>query len=230
MLQVTELVGFGVSSGGGPVVITQTAKPTSVASSGTTLTYSSQSIGTASSDRIVCLLVTTENTSASLTSATIDYGTGAQAMSSTAQGNQDIRYARIFYAPAPTGTTATFVVTLGASVSSIQNWIVVYSVTGANSTPAASGADQSDDMDATDPLTTGSVTIPTNGGFLAGAVGQDETNAKTWTNATEDVDEARDGSRLTTATSTTAGTVTITCAGTTNGEDGAMAYIIFNPG
>jgi hypothetical protein len=84
-------------------------------------------------------------------------------------------------------------------------------------------------MDATDPLTTGSTTIPANGGMIAVAACATDTVAKAWANLTEDIDEDAGDFRFTTAFSTTSGTATRTCTGTTNGEDGSLAWVIFNP-
>ena len=58
------------------VTITQTANPAGVAASSAIATYSSQSIGTASSDRIVVVLVGTEFASSNPSACTIDYGSG----------------------------------------------------------------------------------------------------------------------------------------------------------
>jgi hypothetical protein len=229
MLHVNQLIGFGAGGPSGPVVITQTAAPAGAATSGNVATYSSQSIGAASPDRIVCLLVGCERISASINSATIDSGGGPVAMTAGSLGNEGIMYARAFYASVPSGTTATFTVTFATNDPlASENRVSVYSVTGANATPATSGADASSDMDASDPLTTGSITIPTGGGFLAVAAGLTDTDAKTWSNATEDIDVDAGLFRYTTAFTTTPGTVTITCQGTSNGEDGAMSWIIFN--
>lgn len=211
-----------------PVVITQTADPAGVAASSNVATYSSVSIGTASTNRVVALVVTSELTSASPDSATIDYGSGAVAMSASTLGNFGAVYARVFYARAPTGTTATFAVTFGASPGSTANHVSVYSIT--DGVVSASGGNDSTDMDATAPLTTGSITIASNGGFLAVAAGATDTVAKTWANATEDLDIDAGTFRHTTATRTTSGTVTVTCTGGTNNEDGAMSWIILVQG
>lgn len=210
------------------VAITRTADPAGVSSSSSIATYSSVSIGTADTNRVVALVVTSELTSASPNSATIDYGSGAVAMSASTQGNFGAVYARIFYARVPTGTTATFAVTFGANANDTQNHVSVYAITGG--VVSATGGNGSTDMDATAPLTTGSITIATNGGFLAVAAGATDTVAKTWANATEDLDIDAGGFRHTTASSTTAGTVTVTCTGGTNNEDGAMSWLILIQG
>lgn len=209
------------------VAITQTANPAGVSASSNVATYSSVSIGTAASNRVVVVAVGSELGSTPINSCTIDYGTGDTSMTAGSAGNLNSLYARLFYLLAPTGTTATIKVTFGTnSPSNTQNHIAVYSVTG--SVFSSSGNDGSTDMDATDPLTTGSITIPTNGGFIAVASGATDGTAKTWTNATEDIDADAGLFRFTTATRTTALTTTaVTCMGGTNGEDGALSYIIF---
>lgn len=205
------------------VAITQTANPAGVSASSNVATYSGVSIGTAASNRIVVVVVGTELASATINSVTL----GGTTMNNGTQGNFSAVYTRTFYLAYPTGTTADVVVTFGANASSTQNHIAVYSVTDAE--VIATNGWGSTDMDATAPLTTASITIPTNGGFLAVAAGATDTVGKTWANATEDIDEDAGAFRFTTATSTTAGSTTVTCTGGTNGEDGAMSWIIFAP-
>lgn len=208
------------------VAITQTANPAGAASS-PSVTYSAVSIGTASADRIVCVCVA-NGKAATISSCTIDSGGGAQTMNGTTQGSQGAVGAKIFYLGVSSGTTADIAVTYSTDLNEGQNHIAVYSVTGADATPSASGSDASTDMDATDPLTTGSTTINTDGGALAVASCDIDTVAKTWADLTEDIDDDVGVMRFTTATSITAGTATRTCTGATNGEDGGLAYIIFN--
>lgn len=213
---------------GGPVVITRTASPSGVAASGSTITYSSQSIGAASFDRIICLLWGQRDT-ATISGVTIDYGTGAVSMSVGTAQAEGTNKATIYYASAPSGTTATFVISGATGVLATENKVSIYSVTGAKATPAANGGDGSIDFDATDPLTTGSITIPTGGGFLAVVSVESATTTTTWSNATEDLDLNAGVFAYTTATRTTAGTVTITATASADGERGALSYIIFNP-
>lgn len=148
-------------------------------------------------------------------------------MTAGTQGNQGAVYARAFYLLYPTGTTADIAVTFTTnSPTSTQNHIAVYTVVGG--TYSSKGGAQSTDMDSTAPLTTGSITIPTDGGFIAVAAKATDTVRATWANATEDLDVDAGGFGFTTATRTTALTTTaVTCTGTTNGEDGAMSWIIF---
>lgn len=204
------------------VSITQTANPAGVSSSSNVATYSGVAIGAAASNRIVVVLVGSELASASINSVTI----GGSAMSAGTQGNQGAVYARAFYLLYPTGTTADIVVTYGANASNTQNHIAVYTVIdGAYS---STGADQSTDMDATDPLTTGSTTIGTGGGMIAVAARSGGTGGQdTWSNLGEDLDVDGGAFGFTTAFSTTAGTATRTCTAVTTGEDGAMSWLIF---
>lgn len=210
------------------VGITNTAVTPGPASIADVITFASSSIGTASADRIIVIGFVSETSAGTPVSATIDYGSGDTAMTAGTLANFVNMSSRLFWLAVPTGTTAVFKVTVSAAFAANVSGIIVYAVTGAASTPASSGIDTSTDMDATNPLTTGSVTIPTDGGFIGVAAGATSTGAKTWANATEDVDEANSGFRRTSASRTTAGTVTITCTGSNN-EDGALAWIIFDP-
>ena len=210
------------------VSIFYNADPAGVSASGNVASYTSVNIATATSTRITVLVVTSELASATIDSATIDTGGGATAMTAGTQGNFGAVYARAFYALTPSGTTATFAVTFGANPSSTQNHISVYAVLNAAATPTA-GGDGSTDMDATDPLTTGSITVVTDGGFIAVAAGATGTGAKAWVTATEDLDVNAGAFRHTTATYNGPFTATaVTCTGSNN-EDGAMSWLIFAP-
>lgn len=209
------------------VGITRTALPAPTASSSGVSTLTGVSIGTASADRKVVLSVVSE-ANTSFDAATIDFGGGAVSMTpihnDVAQGSM---HARSWIADAPTGTTATFTVTVGGSLTTTNWQPIVHAVTGAHATFQAQGTDASTDMDSTDPLTTGSQTIPSGGGFIGFAGGATDTVAKSWANATVDVEQDSGTLRATSATRTTSGTVTITCTGTTNGEDGVLTWMIF---
>lgn len=212
------------------VAISRTADVDGVASVSSVTTYSTVNIGTASADRIIVLVSASEDLDgASPSSATIDFGSGDTAMTPLALAEFPSNRVRLFYLLVDSGTSATFKITWSADTVAIgDNRIAVYSVTGADSTIAGSGTDASTDMDATDPLTTGSITIASDGGILLAVSGATESNVKTWANATVDLEKDGGVFRITTATRITAGTVTITCTGTANGENGAMAWIIFN--
>lgn len=212
------------------VSITRTANPAGVATDGSNVaTYSTVSIGSASADRIVVVGVVCED-NATINSVTIDSGGGATAMNAGSAGSFGTAKARLFWLPVASGTTATIAVTYSEGVLDTLNGIAVYSVTGADTSAlASSGNDGTTDNDATDPLTTGSVTIPADGGFLGVACNISDTATHTWANATEDLDVDSGGFRTTSAIRTTSGTVTITCTGTVNGADAALSWAIFNP-
>ena len=211
------------------VSISQTANPAGVSASSTVATYTGVSIGDAAPNRIVAVVVGTELASSTPSACTINSGGGAVSMTAGTTGNGGVLFARIFYLLVPTGATAEIKVTFSSvSPSSTQNHIAVYRVIGANTTLSAQGGDGSLDMDSSDRLTTGSITIPTDGGFIAVAAGATDTNAKAWANATEDIDADAGAFRFTTATRVTALTTTaVTCTGTSNGEDGGLSYVIF---
>lgn len=208
------------------VAIAQTANPAGVNHSSNVTTYTAASVGVASSDRIVVVAIGKEVASVSVSSVTIDGGAATLADGATFNDMG----AWLYYRALPSGTTADIAVTWSGAITSTQNHIAVYAVTGG--TLSTAGNDTSDDMDATDPLTTGSTTIPANGGMLAVAVGAMDAgggSGKTWANLTEDIDSDVGVFKFTTATSTTSGTATRTCTGGADGEDGALAWAIFAP-
>jgi hypothetical protein len=208
------------------VAISQTANPVS-AGTGTTVSYATQSIGAEAADRVVVLCVTTELTAGAISSATIDFGGGAVAMSSSTNGAVGAVGARVFWLLAPTGTTATFAITFAASQTANTQHITVYAATGANATASSSGG--LGDTDA-DPISSGAITIPTDGGCIAVAA-MATAGVRTWGGITEDVDAGAGAVaqyQHTTAFSTTAGTPTITVSGA-NGEDGALAWVVIGP-
>jgi hypothetical protein len=205
------------------VAISQTANPAAGAGTGTTITYTTQSIGAAAPDRIVVVCVGTELTAGNITGVTIDSGGGAVAMNASTLGATGAVGARVFWLLVPTGTTATIAITFAASQTADTKKIAVYRVVGASSTPASSSG--IGDTDA-DPISSGAVTIPTDGGCIA-VCAMAATTARTWSGIAEDIDAAVGTAfRFTTGTSTTAGTPTITVSGA-NAEDGALAWVIF---
>ncbi len=209
------------------VAITRTDNPAAVNASSFVATYSSANIGTASDDRVIVVTVGTDLASSTPSACTIDFGSGDSTMNIGTSASLGNVRARMFYLHVPTGTTATIKVTFSStSPTSSEHKIAIYAVTGANL--LSQGVDTSTDMDATDPLTTGSTVIPTNGGMLAVVAGATQSDAKTWANLTEDIDTNAGALRFTTAFSTSSGTATRTCTGATNGEDGAMAWMIFS--
>lgn len=211
----------------GPVVIERTASTNSFSASASLATFTGVSIGPAAADRIVVVCVSAEESNATPLTCTIDYGTGDISMSSTSLSQVGSVRSRISYLAVPTGITATIKVDVSDSLATSTLRIAVYTVTAG--AYLSGGTDTSLNMTSASPLTTGSVTIPEGGGFIASVTGASDTDAKTWANATEDLDLDGGTYRHTTATRTTAGTVTVTCTGTDIGEDGALAWVIFTP-
>jgi hypothetical protein len=205
------------------VSITQTANPAG-AGTGTTITYSTVDIGAADPSRIVAVAAGTELTNGEPVSATIDYGSGAVAMVPGTLGDFAAVSAQWFFLAVPTGTSANIAITFGAShADGTTQHIAVYRVLDARVT----GGSGVGDTDA-DPITSGGVTIPTNGGLLAISSMAADTTTRTWGGATGDIDADAGTFRFTTAMSTTGGVATLTVSGA-NGEDGALSWLIFSP-
>lgn len=208
--------------------------PASVASSGGVTSYTGVSIGTAVAGRWVYVGVTAETTGAAdPTSATINAGAaGVIPMTALTLASFGSMRARWFKARCDWGTTADIAITWSAAVSNVENHITVYTVTGMGDVEVQESTNTSTDMDATVPLTTGAITINANGGFIAVACGATaSTAAKTWANATEDLEVSVTNYCHTTATRTTSLAATaVTCTGGTNNEDGALAWVRFDSG
>src|SRR3972149_6105196 len=125
------------------VAIAQTANPAGVAAISTVATYTGVSIGIATADRIIAVVVGTELSNSTPSAATIDSGGGAVSMTAGTTGNLLAMYARIFYLLVPTGTTATITVTFSAvSPTKTANHIAVYRITGASTVLSAEAGDR----------------------------------------------------------------------------------------
>lgn len=208
------------------VAIAQASNPAGVSAIANASTYSGVGTGTASNDRIVAVLIGKEVATTVVSTVTID-GAAMTLANGTTFASMG---AWIYYLSWPTGTTATIVVNWNGAILDTENHIAVYAITDAAAPPKSTGVNTSTDMDVTAPLTTGSITIATNGGFIAVAAGAADAAAgnKTWANATENLDADAGGFQFTTAFRTTALAATaVTCTGGTNGEDGVLAYAIF---
>ena len=204
------------------VAITQTSNPTGVDSTANITTYAAATCGTESADRIIAVCIGKEVATVAATSVTL----GGESMV-LANGTTFVNMgAWIYWKNFPTGTTATVAVTWDGSIFGTENHIALYAITDGAAPPEA-GADGSGDIDATDPLTTGASTIATGGGMLAIAACGTDTTTKTWANLTGDINADAGLFRFQTAMSTTAGSAVRTCTGSTNSEDGALAWVIF---
>jgi hypothetical protein len=213
------------------VAITRTANEAGAGTVANEAVWNSVSIGTSSDDRIVVAVVTWEDPATLSDVSMVWDGVNEYSMTAGPSAKFGSVGSSIWYLHVPSSeTTSQFRATFSEAVTATADHLTVYVVTGASIVLSNSGTDTSTDMDVTDPLTTGSVTIPTDGGFLGAAAGATDTTTKTWANATEDLDEDVGTFRNCTSTRTTSGTVTITCTGTSNNEDGALAWVIFKPG
>ncbi len=211
------------------VAIVRTADPAGVAAVSFIATYSSVSIGTASSDRVIAVACTSSSGTTTPASATIDYGSGDVAMNATTLIQLSTLSNRIFYLAVATGTTATIKVTFSTStINSDRNHIVVYAVTGSSDTLNSSGSNTNSSYD-TDPLTSGAITVPSGGGLLASICGSQNATGVTWSSATEDIDATTGLYRYSAATRVISGTVTVTCTTSAEGADGVLSFIIFGP-
>lgn len=194
-------------------------------------------IGTASSDRIIVFTIYLENDPITLGTAHIDVGSGyVQMNAAQAQQTFGNMHVRQYWLPVPTGTTASSIKVYCThevgEITSTTRHATLHAVTGAKTSALySSGGDGSTDMDSTDPLTTGSITIPSGGAFLGCMARANSSGSQTWSNATEELGTSTNpGSfRFGTAISTTAGSTTITCTGANN-EDGVLAWLIFESG
>lgn len=225
MLHVNQLIGFGAGRSGGPITISQTASPTSVDTSSSVATYTSVSIGVASADRIIVVAVTAETVSTTINSCTINSGGGAVAMNAGTAASSSSARSRLFYLAVPTGTTATIAVTFSGDVTAANHKISIYRLVGE---PAFQSQSTKTAFNFSLGVSTGSITIPEGGCFIAVVCGVTDTSAVTWTEATEDLDIDAGGHRHTTAFRTTSGTVTISAANS-SGNGAAMVWMIFSP-
>jgi len=204
------------------VTITPTSNPAGVGSAASVTVYTSATLGAESVDRLIAILIGKE-VATIVPSAVSLGGQTAELADGTTFGNMG---AWIYLKSFPTGSNADVSITWTGTISAAANHIALYALTGA-AAPPASGNDTSTDMDTTSPLTSGNVTVSTDGGMLALAVGATDTVAKTWAGITEGLDVDAGDFRFTTAITVTAATASRTCTGGTNGEDGVMAWVNF---
>jgi len=167
MLKVNQLNGFGVGGAGvTPVALSVTDTETQTPSA-TTYTFSSKSLGAASSDRIIAAVIFSDAIAGGISSSTIN-GVSGTTQVETTKGNE---FTGIITAAVPTGTTGDVVVTFDDSGNSCA--LAVYSITGASSITAADTLIVNSDANPTGSLTVG------NGGCIITA-GYGEASNQTW--------------------------------------------------
>lgn len=182
---------------------------------GSTITWTSEAIGTAAADRYVIVATVIHSGSTfganPITSCTIGGITATLAGVQLVNGSTSDVVA-IFYANVPTGTTANIVFNMatGSSRTLLDKW----TVTGLlSATPTATA-----NSVASPP--TASITIPANG-FAIGFCGNASAASGTWANMTERSDRANGTTWGSAADTGTSGTPTVTCTPNT-GSDQAM--------
>lgn len=175
-LQVNQLVGFGAAASSGAAAISVTDSP--VQGACTNCSFASTSFGAEAADRVIAVGIGGGAQTRTVSSVTIG-GISATFVVRGAGANET---SELWYASVPTGTTGTVVVNWSGAQDGCG--IVVARITGASAAPSASGSDND-----SDPATV-SLTIPA-GGVAFGYISQrHNSGAYTWTNLTEEVDEA----------------------------------------
>lgn len=209
---VSQLNGFNVyPAAGGPVVITFASSAT-LTNNATTYTFTAAGIGTASSDRLVVVSASgnaSSDPNSNVSSLTIGGNAATIVDQITTTGGGMV--CALYYLLVTSGTTADIAVTFGEGQSHAA--IGVWAITGWGSqTPTDSDKAQSS-TGVSQSLST--VTIDSNGGAVFG-YGDDVNAGTTWTNATEDYDDAVEAAdQQSGAHTTTAGTPTVTADGAT---------------
>lgn len=177
MLTVTSLMGFSAGAGNG--LIASYIGRAEDTTNGSSYTFSGQSIGAASSDRlvVVCIGYTAAGT-VTTTSLTIGGNAASQAVEVTTSGG-DKGSVAIYYLAVPTGTTADVVASLSGSASRCD--IEVFTLTGLTSTtPTTTNSDTASPPSA--------AVTPAAGGVVIGMAKSVASTSCTWTNLTEDAD------------------------------------------
>ena len=175
------------------VTLTQTANPSGTASSSGITSYTVD-IGTPTGDRTLWIAATSGTTTVAgqPTALTVDFGSGpVSATKATTGPTLGDMSAEVFYIAAPTAsstsTSATVSVTWSGAVLGTGNQIAVYKATGASTTPQAAGGNTSTDMDASTPLTSGSLSVNPGGIIFITAAGSADTSTHTVGGATADI-------------------------------------------
>lgn len=181
--------------------------------------YTSQAIGTASSDRIVVVAVSARSAAATTTAVII----GGISASKIVERTSTDTTSAIWAAPVPTGTTATISVSWSGTV--FWQGIAVWAMTGTAGNAAALNTSGAFDNSGTLTIDT-TITIPANGGSIGNAVvAQTGNNSATWVGLTKNVDyfvsgenNSWTGASLTPASLQSGITVSSTWGGSADGD------------
>lgn len=141
-------------------------------------TFTDASIGTAASDRIVCVVVAYRSAGNVTVSSVTIGGNAATAAAECQNFSTNTGFCGIYYLAVASGTTANIVVSLSGTAA--RCCVDVYEATGINSTPHATGTDISSPYSISLDIPAEGVAL---GGFQAAA-----TATVNWTNLTERAD------------------------------------------
>jgi chitodextrinase len=153
---------------------------------GPTVTFSNVNIGTPSSDRVVVIGVVNNNVNGDSGTIGVTIG-GITATEAAFSDTSTTSSASLWYASAPTGTSATVVVTAGGG-GIAEMGILAGAINGASSVAPSATSTHPTVFDAGDPQlipTSGTITVPANG--VAVIFGEDNyygSGSPIWTNTT----------------------------------------------
>ncbi len=170
-------------------------------------TFSSQSIGTATSDRIVVVTTAQGNVGMTVGSLTVGGISATEAIEIT----ESTGYATSgqWYVPVPTGTTADIVVNISGGTAS-RCGITVHAIYGSSGKPYATAYAEQDY-----PLIQ-SIQVPDNGVIIGASMVNSGAPTVTWTNLTERVDEVIESASSSQSVASdafaTGGSITVTCS------------------
>src|SRR6187455_3416404 len=151
------------------ITIARVADPAGVTATSSVSTYTAASTGTASSDRIIVCAVTTKGTP-TVTGVTINSFGQDITMTPGTFSTFSTMGAWIFHTLVPVGSTADVKVSFTDNLTSLNNHVTLYSVTGADPGVSSVKASATTDMDATNPCSV-AINVPTGGMALAVACG-----------------------------------------------------------
>lgn len=205
-LQINNLIGFG---GTLPIVLAYVSTAES-GSNLSTYTFSGQSIGTASSNRLVVVAVATSDASSesgSLPDGVTIGGSSAALIFGFASGSNERQAVSFWYLKVPADTTADIVVSM--SDAQVRCAIAVYRVTGGR-TALANKSSAGNSSTTTNPST--SISYSTSNVGISGIIGQGTSSFSWGSNASEDVsDTSFDGGNASFSFATITGGAIVDC-------------------
>ena len=211
MIPLLQVLG-GASAG--PLACTYVTTVTDAANL-TTYTLTGVSIGAASADRTVALVVASRTSSGYGTISSVTIGGVAASLSAQQSGPSPLVIAR---AAVPTGTTADIVVTVSAAA--LRCGVAVFAITGGAGTIAASTANISTSATVSSPA--GGVVIAAGSGVAPGT--------STWTGVTKRFESAVEAITVSGGETLTATAQSVTGAVTwTGGTEHTTVAAAFTP-